>query len=299
MENLFDHFHAGPELGRALAASVAISFAGAPLGVFLVLRRLSLSGDVYTHTLLPGVAIAFLVAGESMTTMIAGGLVSGLVVAYLSALVARTTMLKEDASLAAFYMISLAVGMVLLAGDHHAGHNHGAEDVNHAEELLHILFGDALAIDEISLLVIASLSTLTLLVLATIWRALIMESYDPVFFVSVGGYGTLIHMAFITLVILNLVIGATALGTIMAIGLMTIPGASARFWSRDLGAMTVIAIVIALSSSVAGLFCSSMTDLPPGPTIILFAGLWYVISIIFGRFGGLIARFTKRPHLES
>ncbi len=287
METLMDPFFAGPELGRALAAAIGISFAGAPLGVFLVLRRLSLSGDVYTHTLLPGVAVAFLIAGESMTAMIVGGLISGLFVAYLSGLVARTTQLKEDASLAAFYMISLATGMVLLAGD------------DHAEELLHILFGDAFAIDRTSLLVIASLSSITLLTLAIMWRALVMESYDPVFFASVGGGGTLVHMAFITLVILNLVAGATTLGTIMAIGLMTIPGASARFWSRDLGGMMGVAIVIALTSSIAGLWCAKTAALPPGPTIILFAGGWYVASIVFGRYGGLIARFTKQKHLES
>jgi len=277
----------GVELGRALAAATAISFSGAPLGVFLVLRRLSLSGDVYTHTLFPGVAIAFLIAGESVSAMIIGGLISGLLVAYLSGLVARITVLKEDASLAAFYMLSLAIGMVLLAGN------------DHAEELLHVLFGDVFSIDHTSLLVIAALSSATLFTLALVWRALVMESYDRVFFASVGGGGAATHMVFITLVILNLIIGATALGTIMAIGLMTIPGASARFWSRNLGVMVVVAITIALSASLAGLICAAYTGLPPGPTIILFAGAGYVASIIFGRFGGLISRYGKRPHLEA
>jgi len=287
MDLLLSPFSGGPEFHRALAAAIAISVAGAPLGVFLVLRRMSLSGDVYTHTLLPGVAVAFLLAGESATALIVGGLVSGLVVACLSALVARTTLLREDASLAAFYMISLAVGMILLAGD------------DHAEELLHVLFGNAFAIDGTSLLVISSVSTATLIALAFVWRALVMESYDSAFFASVGGGGTAIHMAFIVLIILNLVIGATALGTIMAVGLMTIPGASARFWSRDLGTMMAIAILVALTSSLSGLLSAAHLDLPPGPAIILFAGAFYVVSIVFGRFGGLILRFGKRSHLQS
>ena len=287
MEPLSDTLLAGPEFRSAMVAAIAISFSGAPLGVFLVLRRMSLSGDVYTHTLLPGVAVAFLVAGHSMTTMIFGGLISGLVVACLAGLVARTTLLREDASLAAFYMISLAIGMILLAGE------------DHAEELLHVLFGDAFAIDQTSLTVIACVSTLTLFALALIWRALVMESYDPVFFASVGGGGTAIHMAFIALVILNLVIGATALGTIMAVGLMTIPGASARFWSRDLGLMMAVAIGFALISSFAGLLSARYFGLPPGPTIILYAGAGYIISIVFGRFGGLISRIAKRPHLQT
>ncbi len=282
-----DSLLAGAELRSALAASIAISLSGAPLGVFLVLRRMSLSGDVYTHTILPGVAIAFLVAGHSMTTMIVGGLISGLIVACLAGLVARTTLLREDASLAAFYMISLAIGIILLAGG------------EQAEELLDVLFGDAFAIDQTSLSVIAAISTLTLCALAVIWRALIMESYDPVFFASVGGGGTAVHMAFITMVILNLVIGATALGTVMAVGLMTIPGACARFWSRDLGAMMAIAIAVALASSFGGLLNARYLDLPAGPTIIMFAGALYIVSVVFGRFGGLVSRIAKRPHLEK
>jgi len=287
MDLLAEQFTSGPEFGRAISAAIALSFSGAPLGVFLVLRRMSLSGDVYTHILLPGVAVAFLIAGESTIALITGGLVSGLIVACLSALVARTTLLREDASLAAFYMIALASGMILLAGE------------DHAEELLHALFGNVFAIDGTSLLVISAVSTATLFVLAVIWRALVMESYDPVFFSSVGGGGVAVHMAFVTLIILNLVIGATALGTIMAVGLMTIPGASARFWSRDLGVMLGIAIGIALISSLGGLLSAVHMGLPPGPVIILFAGGMYIVSIIFGRFGGLIRRFRRQAHLES
>jgi len=277
----------GADIYRAIAAAVAISLSGAPLGVFLVLRRMSLSGDVYTHTLLPGVAVAFLIAGESMTTMIVGGLASGLIVACLAGLVARYTVLREDAALASFYMISLSVGMVLLAGH------------TDAEELLHVLFGDVFAIDGVSLAVIGAVSSLTLFVLAMMWRALVIESYDPVFFASVNGIGTIMHMTFIILVILNLVIGATALGTVMAIGLMTVPGASARFWSRDLSVIVGLSIAIALTSSFAGILAAARFDLPAGPTIIFVSGGWFVVSILFGRCGGLILRLTKRPHLET
>ena len=127
MEFFFDPFMNETVVQRAFAAALAISVAGAPLGVLLNLRRMSLSGNVYTHALLPGVAIAFLLAGESMSAMIAGGLISGLIAAYLSGLIARTTILKEDATLAAFYMISVALGVILLAGD------------GDGDDLLHVL----------------------------------------------------------------------------------------------------------------------------------------------------------------
>jgi len=287
VEFLYTPFTNEAVLQRAFAAALAISVAGAPLGVLLNLRRMSLSGDVYTHTLLPGVAIAFLLAGESLTAMIVGGLISGLIAAYLSGLIARTTILKEDATLAAFYMISLALGVILLAGD------------GDGEDLMHVLFGNAFELAKANLLVISAISTATLFVLAITYRVLIAESYDPGFFSSVGGSGTTAHMLFITLVILNLVIGATALGTIMAVGLMTLPGATARFWSKDLGATMLIAILIAAISSFIGLLGAYHQGLPPGPTIILVAGVFYIGSILFGREGGLVSRFSKVPHLES
>lgn len=287
MEIFIDPFLETPALKRAFAAALAISVAGAPLGVLLNLRRMSLAADVYTHTVLPGVAVAFLLAGGSMWAMIAGGLISGLIAAYLSGVIARMTILKEDATLAAFYMISLALSVILLV------------DNGDGEALLEVLFGSAFEIDKVTLLVITTISSATLFALAIAYRALIAESYDPGFLSSVGGSGAAAHMLFITLVILNLVIGATALGAIMAVGLMTIPGATARFWSKNLGATMLIAILIAAVSSVTGLLVAYHQGLPPGPTVILSAGLVYVGSIIFGREGGLITRFGRVPHLES
>src|SRR5262245_13113492 len=95
---------------RALVGSIALAIAGAPLGVFLILRRMSLMGDAMAHAILPGAACGYLVAGLSLGPMTIGGLTAGLLVALGSGAVARFTLLREDASLAAFYLISLALG---------------------------------------------------------------------------------------------------------------------------------------------------------------------------------------------
>ena len=100
---------------RALVGSLAVCLGAVPVGVFMTLRRMSLTGDAMSHAILPGVAIAYLVSGISLIGMTIGGLSAGLLVVALSGWVARSTQLKEDTSLAAFYLISLALGVLILS----------------------------------------------------------------------------------------------------------------------------------------------------------------------------------------
>src|SRR5438045_8211623 len=100
---------------RALAAVIALSLGGAPIGVFLMLRRMSLTGDAMAHAILPGAAIGFLLAGLSLFAMAGGGLIAGFAITVGAGLIALATTLKEDASLAAFFLISLALGVTIVS----------------------------------------------------------------------------------------------------------------------------------------------------------------------------------------
>src|SRR5436853_320957 len=196
---------------RALAGVIALSLGGAPIGVFLMLRRMSLVGDAMAHAILPGAAIAFLLSGLNLLAMTAGGLAAGFLVAILAGLLSRVTELKEDASLAAFYLISLALGVAIVS----------IRGTN--IDLLHVLFGNVLALDNPTLLVIAVNATITMLVLAAIYRPLVIECVDPLFLRSVSRAGGPAHLVFLALVVVNLVNGFHALGTLLAVGLMIIP----------------------------------------------------------------------------
>lgn len=272
---------------RALAALVALSLAGAPIGVFLMLRRMSLIGDAMAHAVLPGVAIGFLVSGLSLFAMTTGGLIAGFTVAILAGLVTRTTGLKEDASLATFYLTSLALGVCIVSIK------------GNSIDLLNVLFGNVLAMDDQTLLVIAANATITLVALAVIYRPLVIESVDPLFLRTVSKAGAPAHLLFLGLLVLNLVSGFQALGTLLAVGLMILPAGIARFWSRDLTGLILIAVISALLASYAGLVLSFQTRLPSGPAIILVAAMLYVLSVLFGSVGGLVRQMFPGRHLEA
>ena len=272
---------------RALAAVVALSLGGAPIGVFLMLRRMSLIGDAMAHAILPGAAIGFLLSGLNLFAMTAGGLVAGFAVALLAGVVARSTGLKEDTSIATFYLTSLALGVTIVSIK---GSN---------IDLLHVLFGNILAMDDQTLLLVAINATITMLVLAVIYRPLVIESADPLFLRTVSGASAPAHLMFLALVVINLVSGFQALGTLLAVGLMILPAGISRFWSRDVTGMICIAALSAIVSGYAGLVLSFQTHVPSGPAIILVAALLYLGSVLFGRSGGVVRQMFPAPHLEA
>ena len=272
---------------RALVGTAAIALGGGPVGVFLMLRRMSLTGDAMAHAILPGAAVGYLVAGLSLPAMTAGGLAAGVIVAMLAGLVTRMTALKEDASLAAFYLLSLALGVTIVSLK---GSN---------VDLLHVLFGTVLALDDAALLLLASIATITLVALALLYRPLVLECVDPTFLRSVSRAGTPTHLIFLGLVVLNLVGGFQALGTLLAVGIMMLPAAAARFWSADITLMMLIATGIGMASGLCGLLLSFHAELPAGPAIILVAGAVYLVSLALGREGGLVWLAWPGRHLEA
>ncbi|MCB6182798.1 metal ABC transporter permease [Leeia sp. TBRC 13508] len=272
---------------HALIGCFALALGCAPIGLLLVLRRMSLMGDAMSHAILPGAAIAFIAYGLSLVALSIGGFIAGLVVVLLAGLVTRMTELKEDASFAAFYLLSLATGVLLVSK---WGSN---------VDLMHILFGTVLAVDDAALYLVAGIATFTLLVLTIFYRPLVIESFDPEFMRATSGKGAIAHFAFLILVVLNLVAGFQALGTLMSVGLMMLPATSARLWTDNLPKLCLVAISIALISGYTGLLISYHGNLPSGPSIILTAGLAYIGSLLIGTRGGMLWRLFRLRHLEG
>lgn len=273
---------------RALVACLALGMSCGPVGTLLVLRRMSLVGDAMSHALLPGAAIGFILAGMSITAMSVGGFVAAMLVALLAGVVTRFTAQREDASFAAFYLIALAAGVMLIS-------THGS-----SVDLMHMLFGAILAVDDTSLYLIATVATLVLLVLALVYRPLVVECFDPGFLRSMRGRGGFYHLLFVMLVVASLVSGFQALGTLMAVGLMMLPATAARFWASEVWAMSLVAALIAVLSGFCGLLLSYHASLPSGPAIVLVAGACYVASLLVGRYDSILTRYARyRFHREA
>ncbi|WP_376090323.1 metal ABC transporter permease [Roseomonas sp. CCTCC AB2023176] len=274
-------------LRRALVGCLALSIAAPPLGVFLVLRRMSLTADVLAHGILPGIAAGFLVAGLSVAAMSLGGLAAGLLVTIGAGALSRATGGREDASLAALYLVALALGVALISM--RAG----------AVELTHLLFGSVLGVDDPSLFLMAGVATLTLAALALAWRPLVLECFDPSFASAEGARGGAWHLLFMGLVVINVLSAFQALGTLMAVGLMMLPAVASRHWARSVGGMATAAAGMAAAASVAGLLLSFHADVPTGPAIVLVAGAAWAVSVVFGPVDGLVARVVRRPHFAG
>jgi len=281
MNDWVDPFVEFAFMRRALVATLALSLGSAPIGCILVLRRMSLVGDAMAHAVLPGAAAGFVLAGLSLPAMSLGGFVAALLVALAAGFVTRSTPQREDASFAAFYLIALALGVLLVS-------LRGSQI-----DLMHMLFGSVLAVDDAALLQIAGVASLTLFMLAAFYRPMVLESFDPGFLRSVGGPGASVHMLLLVLLVGNLVSAFQALGTLMAVGLMMLPAAAARFWVAGLPGMAALAAGIGSACGAAGLLLSYRTDLPSGPCIVLSCGAVYILSVLFGRRDGMLWRLLR------
>jgi zinc/manganese transport system permease protein len=278
-----------PSVRHTLAAILALVLSAGPIGVFLMLRRMSLVGDAMAHAILPGVAIGFLAAGLDVFAMTLGGLVAGLVIALAAGAVSRTTKLQEDASLAVFLLVSLALGVVIVT----------LKGID-IDQLMTFLFGETAAkMNADKLLVVDGNATISLGALALIYRPLVLGCVDPGFLRSVSRADGVAHLTFLVLLVLNLINAFHVLGTLLGVGIIIIPAAIARFWTRDISLMIALAILSGLVSGFAGVLLAFHAAVPSGPVVTLVAGVLYAGSVLFGRIGGLIWQAFPGRHLEA
>lgn len=253
---------------RAFVATTVLSVSVAPVGAFLVLRRLSLAGEAMAHAITPGVVIAFVGYGLSVFSLLFGGLAAGLLVAALTSLLSRVTILRSDASLASLYLIALALGIFILSA------------AGSAVPLKSFLFGSILGIDDESMMLIGGVATVTLISFVFLLRPLIVSTLDPVFFEAQARRPVLVEQVFMLLVVLNLLAAFKTLGTLMAVGLMILPATAARYWSSTITGQLCLGILFALMSCWIGLTLSFLApETPSGPSIVLVAGAIFLFSV--------------------
>jgi zinc/manganese transport system permease protein len=249
----------------ALVVCLALALTNGAVGTLLVLRRMSLDGDVLGHAVMPGAAIGFLYAGPAPTWLSLGGLASGLGVAALAGLITRERG-RRDIGLVVFYLVAVSFGVVLVAW---RGSN---------VDVVRVLFGTVLAIDRQALLQIAAVSSVVLLAVALLYRPLAVDAIDPAF-LRAAGVRAPYHAIFLVLVVLALVANFQAFGTLLVVGPILLPAAAARCWGLGAAGSMALACGAGFAASIAGLLASYHANLPSGPAIVLAAGLLFAVSV--------------------
>jgi zinc/manganese transport system permease protein len=274
-------------LARAVLVCVLLGISGGLLGCVLVARRLTLMADALSHSLLPGVGIAWLVVGTGTATLLIGGLTAGLVTALCAGLLSRLTRLHEDAAFAALFSALLATGILLLS--YHGG----------VGNLQHLLFGQLLAVTTAELILAAVACAATIIAFTVGYRAIVLECFDPDFHRSCGGRGTAVHLGLLALVVVVLVTALHAMGALLALGLFTLPAVSASLWCERWHRQLILAAAMAAVGAVAGVVTSLMSGMPSGACVVAALGVLFAISSVVAPQGLLAHRQRRRRHQQE
>jgi zinc/manganese transport system permease protein len=235
-------------------------------------------GDALSHSLLPGVAAAWLLFGTSTAALFLGGLIAGLLTALGSALLSRLTRVKEDAAFGSLFILFFAGGIALVS------------KLPTRVNLVDFLFGNILGVGASDLRLSMAVSGLTAAVFLLFFRSILLETFDPVFHRATGGRGGLVHLGFLTLTVLNLVAAMQTMGIVLALGLFLLPAVSAYLWCDAFLSMLLLSVGLALAGCAVGILVSFHAGLASGASIVLCLGAIFLFSALFSpRHGALRA----------
>ena len=274
---------------RALVGGALIGFTNGFLGTFIVLRRMSLMADALSHSMLPGLALGLLVAGGlSASGLFLGGITAAFLVALGAMLLARTSRLKEDASLAILYTVAFSAGVVLL------------QYVPTPVDLKHWLFGDILGIGDADLWIAYGVTLAVVPGLLLVLRPLVLTLFDPTVARSQGVKVDALQVLLIAASVLAMISSAQAVGVILMLGLLVTPAATLYLLTDNFSTMLWGGAALGTGASVVGLVLSYRFEkVPSGAAIVLVLGACFLAAWAFGPRYGLLAKLRKRRHFHE
>ena len=252
------------------------------LGCFAVLRRQSLLGDALSHAALPGVAIAFLLAGRDLGLLLIGAGVTSWLGVYFIRLVTNTTRIKQDAAMGIVLAAWFAAGIALLV------YIQARPDASQAG-LDTFIFGQAAAIVERDVRLIAIVGAVSFTALALFWKEFKLITFDTEFAGANGFRVNLLSMTLSTLIVVAIVLGLQLAGVILMVGMLIASGIAARQWTNQLGQMVILSAVFGAFAGGAGAIISAVdAGIPTGPLIVVVAFLLVALSLGFAPGRGLV-----------
>jgi manganese/zinc/iron transport system permease protein len=283
-----------PNTQWVFAGTTLLGVSSGVLGCFALLRRRSLLGDALAHAALPGVCVAFLLTqSRSLSVLLLGALVAGLLGAAAVQAITRYTRIKEDGALGIVLSVFFAVGILFLTNIQHTGAGNQAG-------LDKYVFGQAASMVGKDVKVMAICAVIVCLVAAALFKELKILCFDQGFASGLGFSPGVLDGVLMTLVVLAVVIGLQAVGVVLMAAMLIIPAASARLWTDRLGSMVVLAGAVGAASGALGTVLSLQAlRLPTGPLIVLAATSIFLVSLSLAPRRGLLPRLIRFLTLRS
>lgn len=271
------------------------------LGTFLVLRKMALLGDALSHSVLPGIAVAFLMSGSrAVLPMFFGAAVFGLLTALLVESFHRRWRVQEDAAIGIVFTALFALGVVIITG--YAGHVDLDQECVLYGEIAYtpwdlLLWGDT-SLGPRPVWILGAVLALNLTVLALLYKEFKISAFDPALAMSVGINATLMHYLLMGLVALTTVASFESVGAILVVAMLIVPGAAAYLWSDRLIAILELAAFFGMVSAVVGYFLASFWNSSIAGAMVVVIGAIFVFSLLFSPNQGVLARLYQRVRLS-
>ena len=246
----------------ALLAAILIGLACASIGVYVVLRRMAFIGDALAHTVLPGLAVAYL----NQMNLFVGALIAGVLTALGIGWLSRRDAIREDTAIGIMFTGMFALGVLLIS------------TVRSFRDLTHILFGNILGVTVDDLILIAIITAVTLLLLFLFQKELELTSFDPIHAEVIGLKADRLRYLLLILLAFTVVTSIQVVGVVMTSALLVTPAAAAALLTNRLPRMIAIAVLIAVLSGIVGLYASFYADVSSGAAIVLASTGMFVVA---------------------
>lgn len=267
---------------RALIASLLVGVISSVLSCYLVVKRWALLGDAISHAVLPGVAIAFLLK----IPFFIGALVTGVLTALGIGIVTRYSKLKEDTAIGVMFTTAFSFGILLMSLIR-------AKSI----DLYHILFGNVLGVSTTDLVLTSIAGLIVLAVVIALFKELLLHAFDPVMAASIGLPTNFYHYLLMFLLSMTIVASLQTVGIALVIAMLVTPGATAYLLVKRMPTMMIVASLIGVVSSLAGLYFSFYLNVASGAMMVLVAGLLFMLAFFLSPKDGVMWRAIKKRRL--
>ena len=263
---------------RGLSAAVMVGIISAVVGTYVVLRGMAFFGDALAHSILPGVAVGYLVGGGKREPLFWWALVAAILSALGIGTISRNTKIKEDTAIGIIFAGSFALGVALISTVR-----------SYTVDLAHFLFGDVLGVRTSDLWLIAIFGGITLFLIFAFYKEFMVLSFDPVLATTLRLPVKLLDFLLLILIAVTIVVSLQTVGVALMVAMLVTPAATAYLLTKRLPVMMAIAAIIASISGVIGLYLSYYWSIASGAAIVL------VCTAVFGFvWGGLaVAKRVK------